>query len=340
MKELTNEAGIEVPAPRADGARGTAGELPPERPEGGRKKRRSKLEIRESRIAFGFISVKLIGFIVFTLIPVAACIIYSFSNMDPQRFPNTLFTYLGNEKFWAGFKQYADLFTHPLYSQIFLRSILNTVLLMFSVPLGMAGGLLLAAVLSQKDLKLKSTFRLLIYLPVVASAVAMGYIWQYLFATEYGLLNQLFGINVNWFSNVHLTRLAIIIKNTWGSLGRTMILYIAGCLSVSDTYYDAAEIDGASRWTKFWKITFPLVTPTTFYLLVMGIIGNLQSYNDSVIFAPGSQGSQTVVWFIWNYGIYQRNYGLAAAASVLLSIVIMALTVLQFKRSNKWVYSV
>ncbi len=88
----------------------------------------------------------------------------------------------------------------------------------------------------------------------------------------------------------------------------------------------------------FWRITFPLVTPTTFYLIVTGVIGNLQSYNDSVIFAPGSTGSQTVVWFIWNYGINQNRYGLASAASVLLSIVIMGLTIIQFKRSDKWVF--
>ena len=308
-------------------------------PNNNAKPKRSKLERRESMIAFGFVSIKIVGFVLFTLIPVVACVLYSFSNMNPMAYPNSLVTYLGDRNFWAGFRQYVDLFTHPLYTQIFLRSVLNTVVLMITVPLGMACGMVLATILTEKEIKFKAGFRLLIYLPVVASAVAMGYIWRYVFETEYGILNQIFGLNLNWFSNKHLVRLAIIVKNTWGSMGRTMILYIAGCLSISSSYYDAAEIDGASRWAKFWKITFPLLTPTTFYLLVMGIIGNLQSYNDSVIFAPGSQGAQTVVWFIWQYGINQNRYGLAAAASVLLSIVIMSLTIVQFKRSDKWVYS-
>ena len=202
----------------------------------------------------------------------------------------------------------------------------------------MAGGLVLAVLLTENDTKFKAGFRLLIYLPVVASAVAMGYIWRYIFETQYGILNQLLGLNVNWFSNEHLTRLAIIVKNSWGSMGRTMIMYIAARLAVGNNYYEAAQLDGANRLQMFWRITFPLVTPTTFYLIVTGVIGNLQSYNDSVIFAPGSTGSQTVVWFIWNYGINQNRYGLASAASVLLSIVIMGLTIIQFKRSDKWVF--
>lgn len=304
----------------------------------GKRKKRSKLERKESAIAFGFVGIKLFGFLIFTLIPVCICILYSFTNMNPLRYPETVFSYFGDASFWNGIQNYINLFTHPLYTQIFLRSVLNTFVLMLSVPLGMAAGLLLAALLTEDDTRFKSGFRLLIYLPVVASAVAMGYIWRYIFETQYGILNQLLGLNVNWFSNNSLTHLAIIIKNSWGSMGRTMILYIAARLAVGDNYYEAAKLDGANRMQMFWRITFPLVTPTTFYLLVVGIIGNLQSYNDSVIFAPDSTGSQTVVWFIWNYGINQNRYGLASAASVLLSIVIMILTIIQFKRSDKWVF--
>ncbi len=303
-----------------------------------RRSKRSKLEKKESMIAFGFVSIKLLGFAAFTLIPVCICILYSFTNMNPLRYSETVFSYFGEESFWNGIQNYVNLFTHPLYTQIFLRSALNTIILLISVPLGMAAGLVLAVLLTENDTKFKAGFRLLIYLPVVASAVAMGYIWRYIFETQYGILNQLLGLNVNWFSNEHLTRLAIIVKNSWGSMGRTMIMYIAARLAVGNNYYEAAQLDGANRLQMFWHITFPLVTPTTFYLIVTGVIGNLQSYNDSVIFAPGSTGSQTVVWFIWNYGINQNRYGLASAASVLLSIVIMGLTIIQFKRSDKWVF--
>ncbi|MGN1077193.1 MAG: carbohydrate ABC transporter permease [Candidatus Gallimonas sp.] len=298
----------------------------------------SKMEKRESWIAFGFVSIKIVGFLMFTLIPILICFLYAFTNMNPLRYSENVFSYFGTAGFWSGIDNFVNLFTHPLYSTIFVRCIWNTLIQLLSVPLGMALGLLIATLLTEKDVKFKAGFRLLIYFPVVASAVAIGYVWQYIFATEYGLLNQILGLNVNWFSNEHLTRLAIIIKSTWGSVGRMMILYISGCLAISDSYYEAAELDGANRWQKFWRITFPLVSPTTFYLLVTGIIGHMQSYSDAMIFAPSSTGAQTIVWFIWNYGINKNMYGFASAASVLLSIVIMGATILQFKRSNKWVF--
>lgn len=313
-------------------------QMTPEERRIARAKKRDSLERREGRIAFAIISIKLLGFALFTLLPVLICIIYAFTNMNPFKYPNFLFTYFGDPKFWNGFNNFKDLFTHKLYSEKFLKSIINTVTFLISIPIGMFLGMFLAFILTKKTIKLKTMWRVLIYMPVVASAVAMGYIWRYMFETEYGLLNQVFKFNVNFFSNLHLTRLAIIIKSSWGSMGRSMILYMGAMLGVSKTYYEAAEIDGASKFQQFWKITFPLISPTTFYLLVMGIIGHLQSYSDALIFAPASEGSKTIVWFIWNYGINSNKYGLASAASVLLSVVIMGLTILQFRGSRKWVY--
>jgi len=298
------------------------------------KKRIKSLEKKESRIAFLFVSIKIVGFLIFTLIPVFIAIIYSFSRMNPFKYPELIFNYLGDDSFWNGFNNYSELFTNKLYSAQFLKAIVNTLVNVISVPIGMFLGMVLAMVLTKKTVKYKPLFRILIYMPVVASAVATGFIWRYMFETEYGLLEKVFHFNVNWFSDEHLTRIAIIIKNSWGSMGRSMILYLAAMLAISPSYYEAAEIDGANSIQQFFKITFPLVSPTTFYLLVMGVIGHLQSYNDSQIFAPESQGSKTVVWFIWNYGIKQHNYGLAAAASVLLAIFIMALTILQFKLND------
>ncbi|MGM9874023.1 MAG: carbohydrate ABC transporter permease [Bacilli bacterium] len=300
-----------------------------------KKEKRKSLEKRESRIAFCFVLIKIVGFVIFTLFPVCIALIYSFSNMDPWRFPDLVFKYFGNANFWCGFNNYVNLFTNQIYSAQFYKSIANTLINVISVPLGMMLGLVLAMILTKKTIKFKAVFRVLIYMPVVASAVAIGYIWRYIFETEYGLLEKIFHFNVNWFSNVNLTRLAIIIKNSWGSMGRSMILYLAAMLAIPQSYYEAAEIDGANSTQQFFKITLPLVSPTTFYLLVMGIIGHLQSYNDSQIFASEASGSRTVVWFIWNYGIKNHQYGLAAAASVLLAIFIMGLTIVQFKINGR-----
>lgn len=300
-----------------------------------KKEKRKSLEKRESRIAFLFISIKIIGFLIFTLFPVCIALIYSFSNMNPWKYPDFVFTYFSNPKFWCGFDNYVSLFTNKIYSAQFFKSIANTLINVISVPIGMMLGLVLAMILTKKTIKYKAVFRVLIYMPVVASAVALGYIWRYIFETEYGLLEKVFHFNVNWFANINLTRLAIIIKNSWGSMGKSMILYLAAMLAIPKSYYEAADIDGANSAQQFFKITLPLVSPTTFYLLVMGIIGHLQSYNDSQIFAAEASGSRTVVWFIWNYGIKSHQYGLAAAASVLLAIFIMGLTIVQFKINGK-----
>ena len=109
-------------------------------------------------------------------------------------------------------------------------------------------------------------------------------------------------------------------------------------LNIPRDYYEASELDGATKVQQFFQITFPLITPITFYQLITGLIGGLQSYADSQVFGAGVQGSQTIVYFIWQRGINQSRYGLASAASILLAVAIMIITMVQFRVSNKWVY--
>ena len=173
----------------------------------------------------------------------------------------------------------------------------------------------------------------------VSSAVAMNIIWRYIFDNQYGIINQVTGWNIQWLTDSHWIKVAIIIKSAWGSIGRSMILCLAALTNVGRDYYEAAEIDGAGEVTKFFKIAIPLISPTLFYLFCTGFIGNLQAYVDSQVFANGHPGAQTIVYFIWNYGISRSRYGIASAASVVLTISIMIITLLQFKISEKWVYS-
>ena len=120
---------------------------------------------------------------------------------------------------------------------------------------------------------------------------------------------------------------------------RLVLLFVAtGCRiqpnNISDSYYEAADIDGASNFEKFKYITLPLVKPTTFYLLITGVIGGLQSYTDAVVFAEGHEGTRTIVWYIWNYGINNSRYGYASAVSAFLAVVIMIITIIQFKKTK------
>lgn len=292
------------------------------------KKRMSKVAKKEARVAFAFILLPIIGFCVFTIGAMIFSFKYSFENYN-------LFT---GESDPVGWKNYSDLFTNVLYSTSFKNSIKNTVVLLLSIPLSIVLGLLAAVFVKSGKVKGGKLFQVLYYLPVVSSAVAMNIVWRYIFNNEFGIINLLLGEKIPWLSDDILIKVAIIAKNSLNGIGTAMILYLAAMLNIPKDYYEAAEIDGASKVQQFFKITLPLITPITFYQLITGLIGGFQSYADSQVFGAGVQGAQTIVYFIWQRGINQSRYGLASAASILLAITIMIITVVQFKLSNKWVY--
>ena len=292
------------------------------------RQKASKLTRRENIIAFLFILPPIIGFCIFTIGAMAFSFVYSFQK----------YNILTGESTRLGWQNYKDLFTHILYSKSFYTSIVNTLVLLLSIPLSMILGLCLAGLLRMGDIKGAKVFQVLYYLPAVSSAVAMNIVWRYIFNNEFGIINLIIGKKIPWLSDDTLIKVAIIIKNSLNGMGTAMILYLAGMLSVPKDYYEASELDGAGKIKQFFSITLPLITPITFYLLITGLIGGLQSYADSQIFGAGVQGSQTIVYFIWARGINQSRYGLASAASVLLAVVIMIVTLIQFKLSDKWVY--
>lgn len=305
---------------------------------GGRKKKKSALKRRERLTALAFISVKYVGLFIFTFLPLICAILYSFTDYYATFETQSFFSRIG--ALWCGFDNYVKLFTHLTYSTYFKNAILNNLIFMISVPLGILLGLVIAVILSKEDvIKGSRAFRILIYIPVVSSAVAMNIIWRYIFDNQYGIINQLFHVNIMWLTERKWLRLAIIIKSAWGSIGRTMILCLAALTNVGRDYYEAAELDGAGEFTKFVHISVPLISPTIFYLFCTGFIGNLQSYTDAQVFAQGHPGAQTIVYYIWNFGINQSRYGIASAASIILTIGIMTLTIIQFKMQDKWVYS-
>lgn len=287
-----------------------------------------KLDRRENVIAFLFILPPIIGFLIFTIGAMLFSFKYSFED----------YNILTGVSQWKGLENYRALFTNVIFSESFLRSISNTVILLASVPISMILGLVLAGLLKAGGIKCRGVFQVLYYIPAVSSAVALNIVWRYIFNNEFGILNALLGKKILWLSDNNLIKVAIITKNSLNGIGSAMILYLAGMLNVPKDYYEASELDGANKVRQFFSITLPLITPVTFYQLIMGIIGGLQSYADAQVFGAGVQGSQTIVFFIWERGINQSRYGLASAASVLLAAAIMLITLLQFKISNKWVY--
>lgn len=283
--------------------------------------RRKKKFSKENLTGILFIIVPVIGFLIFTAISMGVSIFYSFTDFNPMR----------EEFTWQWFKNYVKLFK----DEKFWEACLNTIIFLVTIPIGMFIGLLLASYLKKISHGSK-VLRLIYYLPAVSSAVAINIIWRYIFQMDYGIINNILGTNIPWLgsSNKWLIKIAIIIKNIWGGIGGTMLLYLAGLNAISDSYYEAARIDGASEIKQFFSITIPLVNPTSFYLIITGIIGGLQSYADAQVFAQGLEGARTIVFYIWQYGIDKSKYGLASAASTLLGVVIMIITFIQFKKTK------
>lgn len=283
-------------------------------------KRKSKLYKTESLWAYIFVLLPVLGFLIFTITPLGYSFYWSLTDFNPIRIDLN----------YVGFKNYIDLMLDPL----FLKAIINTIFLLLSIFVGMVIGLLLAEAL-KKPTRRNKWFRIVYYLPAVSSVVAINIIFKYLFNNEFGLINYIFSIDVSWLGTGFLPiKLAIIIKNIWASVGATMILYVAGLNQIDTSYYEAAQIDGANKLQQFFKITVPLIKPITFYIIVTGIIGGLQSFADAQLMASGNPEAVTIVYYIWQKGIDANRYGIAAAASLLLGVAILIVTILQFRRSD------
>ena len=302
-----------------------------------KKSKISPLKRQEHWAAMAFVSIKYVGLLLFTLLPLVVSFLYSMTDYIAMAETEPFFTRI--DDLWCNFDNYARLFQGENL-KYFMNAVKNNCILILSVPLGIAFGLVVAVILSREG-KIHGSriIRMLIYIPVVSSAVAMNVIWRYIFDHKYGIVNQFFGMQIEWLRDETWIKVAMIIKTAWGSIGRTMILCLAALTGVGNDYYEAADLDGAGEITKFFKIALPLISPTIFYLVTTGLINNLQAFVDSQIFAGGAFGGQTIVYFIWSFGIHQSEYGLASAASFILTIAIMIITFVQFKLQDKWVYS-
>lgn len=278
-------------------------------------------KFKENFYGYLFVLIPVLGFFLFTAWALGYSVFMSFTNFNAIK---------GTFKF-VGFENYLEIFKE----ENFRDATLNTILMLLSIPVGAFLGLLLAIYL-KKLAKGRTLLTILYYLPAVTSSLAIMIVFRDLFRNgEMGLINSILGAELNWLSNdPWLIKIAIIIKNIWAGVGGSMILYLAGVNNIPESYYEVARVQGASRWQQFIDITLPMTNNTSFYLIVTGIIGGLQSYADSRVMGGGLPGARTIVYYIWNYGINQANYGWASAASVLLSIVILVITVILFSKSN------
>jgi len=277
-----------------------------------------------------FLAPNIIGFLLFSLLPVGATLVISLLNWDLIRDPE-----------FVGFQNYTTLLTKD---PIFREVLFNTAYFVIGVvPASIIISLMLALVMNN-GLKGISLFRAIFFIPVITSSVAVAMLWRWLYNTDYGLINvglDALGLPyVPWLTSTDWAMPAVIIMAVWKSLGYNMVIYLAGLQGISPILYEAAALDGAGGWARFRDITLPLLGPTTFFILVISVINSFQVFDLTFILTQGGPGiaTTTIVMYIYDQGFRYFQMGYAAAIAWVLFIIIFLITLAQMQYQKRWVH--
>jgi multiple sugar transport system permease protein len=300
--------------------------------EPGRHHRRPGRAGRDHLVAWLLITPALVYFAAFLLYPALAALYYSFTDWNLRTAPN-----------WVGLANYKDLLFDDAKYPHFWQSIKVTLqYTIIAVPLTLVSALI-QALLINAIRRGSNLFRLLLFLPVVTAEAAVGAIWRWLYDPQYGLVNAVIGVfgipKQNWLNTPELVIPALAFIAAW-QCGISMIIYLAGLKGIPSSITEAAIIDGAGPWQRFRRITFPMLRPTTFYLLVTGVIAALQVFGLVYVIFSGrgqsvtggpEQAGLTYVLHLYLYAFRYDAMGAACAMSFILFVFIMITTVVQFK---------
>lgn len=290
---------------------------------------KDSLRRRKTLVAYSFILPNLIGFFVFTFVPIVCSLLLSFCEWDS-----------GNPIKFVGLKNFIYMFSKDNSFWISLKNTLYYTIV--TVPVTMALSLFLA-ILMNKPLKGRVFFRSVLFFPYVASLVAIAVVWMALFNPDRGPINGLLmaiGISnpPRWAASTTWAMPTIIGLTVWKGMGYYMIVYLAALQGVSRDLYEAASLDGANKWQQFINITWPCVTPTTFYILVLLMVSTFKSYDTMYITTQGGPGEATKVlaYHIYNSAFVSSKFGYASALAMILLLIIVAVTLVQFKFEKKF----
>ena len=209
------------------------------------------------------------------------------------------------------------------------------------VPLSIVIALLLAVLLNKK-LKGRDTFRTIFFLPMVVAPAAIAMVWKWLYNSNFGLINNVFNIKVNWISDPKIAIYSIAAIGIWSVIGYNMVLFLAGLQEVPRDYYEAASLDGANGWQQLINITVPLISPTIFFVLVTRIIGAMQVFDLIYMMIdlnnPAWKKTESLVFLFYKYSFEQSKKGYGATVIVVLLVLILILTIFQLIGQKKWVH--
>ncbi len=288
----------------------------------------SPLMRREALTFYILIAPWFVGFVIFLAYPMLRSLYLSFTNYSLLAPP-----------VWVGFQNYQRIFSDADFWQS-LKVTFEFAL--GSVPTGTIIALAIAMVLSQK-LRGINFWRTIFFFPSVLSSIAIAILWLFIFRPQDGLLNVVlswFGIHGPDWVTSETWALPALIMMSWWTVGGQIVIYLAGLKGIPDVYYEAAEIDGANGWARFRFITIPMLSPTIFFNVVLGIIGALQVFDVGWVMTRGGPNKATLFYMI---NLYQRAFsyvemGYASALAWILFIIIMAVTLLVIRSSAAWVY--
>lgn len=313
---------------------------------GSRKRRRNPARAAEARWGLGLTSIWLIGFLIFSAVPLVMSVYISFTSWAPISGP-----------FWQakviGLKNYETF----LADRVYWHSIANTLYYAIgSVGVVNCVALPMALLLNQK-LKGLNIYRTIFYLPAILPAVATVLVFRLILFPGTGLLSWILtktGVQcdvsqvtcnpIDWLNNPRLTMPAVILISAWG-VGQTLLIYLAGLQGIDQSLYEAGAVDGATGWTRFRNITLPLLTPAIFFNLVTGFISAFQEFTKLVIFAGGAsatggpdQSLLTTIWYVYLEAFTYFHMGLATAMAFGLFVLILIFTGLNFLGQRRWVF--
>lgn len=315
------------------------------------KRRMSRLERKNSLVAYSFLAPNFIGFAVFTLIPVILSVVMSFTEWKGG--PLITMKWVGLDNYAAIFKSAKvadkiaeggffaglDYFFNKVDLGICLKNTVTYTIL--TVPLTLICSIALAIILN-RGVKGAVTFRAIFFFPYVASMVAICVCWNFILMKN-GPVNQLLmslGINFNktWTADSTMAMWAVILVSVWRNMGYYMVIYLAALQGIPRELYEAATVDGAGKGQQFWHITLPQLRPTTFFAMIMLMISCFKIYDTVAIMTDGGPGRATkmLVTYIYNTAFQEYKFGTASAIAMILLVIVLLVTIIQFSSEKKF----
>ncbi len=304
-----------------------------------RDRKLSKREWREARTFYLLITPFVAGFLFLYLAPGLVSIYTSFTQWN-----------IINPPQWTGADNYATLFTNdPDFAQAIKVTALYAALFL---PVSLTLSLVLALMMNRQRPGI-NVFRAIYYMPSLLAGVSVGVLWIWIFDRQHGALDQILGFvglpRIDWLNSTTWVVPAIVLTSLWG-IGNTIVIYLAGLKGVPQPLYEAAEVDGAGWWARFWNVTIPLLSPTIFYNLLTGLIGVFQIFDGPYVLTQGKGGppllsgtnilgsSEFYMIKLYRDAFANNLYGKASAEAVLLFVFIVLVTLIVLRTSRSWVF--